>query len=47
MKNQIKATSLTEMKDKYIGLVGTKERDKYERKFQRFISKISKDQRFD
>ena len=47
MKKQIESSSLQEMKDKYIGLIGTKERDKYERKLQRFISKISKNQRFD
>ena len=39
MENEIKTSSLVEMKDKYIGLIGTKERDKYERKLQRFISK--------
>lgn len=47
MKNQIQAISLIEMKDKYIGLIGTKERDNYERKLQRLILKIFKDQRFD
>ncbi len=30
MENEIKTSSLVEMKDKYIGLIGTKERDKYE-----------------
>ena len=47
MKKEIKTSSLVEMKDKYIGLIGTKERDKYERKLQRFISRIPKDQRLD
>ncbi len=47
MKKQIETSSLAEMKDKYIGLVGTKERDKYERKLQRYLAKNQTNQSLD
>ena len=37
---EIKSSSLSEMKDKYIGVVGTKNRDKYERKLQSSLLKV-------
>lgn len=39
-KSKIKSYSLSEMKDKFIGKVGTKERDKYEKKLLKHISKF-------
>ncbi|MFB3386813.1 hypothetical protein [Flavobacterium sp. LAR06] len=39
-KDKIKYYSLYEMKDKFIGKVGAKERDKYEKKLLKHISKL-------
>jgi len=39
-KTKIKSYSLSEMKDKLIGKVGTKERNKYEKKLLKDISKL-------
>ncbi len=37
MKKQNEFSTLADMKDKYIGRAGTKERDKYERKLRRYL----------
>lgn len=37
---KINLYSLSEIKDKCIGKIGTKERDKYEKKLQKQISKL-------
>ncbi|MHC0445063.1 hypothetical protein ACWA1F_06615 [Flavobacterium sp. 3-218] len=39
-KKAIKSYSLSEMKDKLIGKIGTKKRDKYEKKLHKVISKL-------
>lgn len=40
MKNkEMNATSLAEMKDKYIGKIGTLERDKYEKEIRKEVLK--------
>jgi len=39
IKEKINFYSLSEMKDKYIGKIGTRERTEYELKLQRKISK--------
>lgn len=39
---EMKSTSLSEMKDKYIGNIGTEERDKYEYKLQIALSQTTK-----
>jgi hypothetical protein len=39
-KKVIKLYSLSEMKDKCIGKIGTKKRDKYEKKLLKDISKL-------
>ena len=40
VKTKIKSYSLSEMKDRCIGKIGTKERDKYEKKLLKHISKL-------
>ena len=39
-KAKINSYSLSEMKDKCIGKIGTKERDKYEKKLLKEISRL-------
>lgn len=39
-KIEIKSYSLLEMKDKFVGKTGTKERDNYEKKLHKEISRI-------
>ncbi|TDP02867.1 hypothetical protein EV145_10222 [Flavobacterium sp. 245] len=39
-KTKIKSHSLSEMKEKYTGKIGSKERDKYEKKLLKHISKL-------
>lgn len=39
---ETKSTSLSEMKDKYIGNIGTEERDKYEYHLRKALSQTTK-----
>ena len=39
---ETKSTSLSEMKDKYIGTIGTEERDKYEYHLRKGLSQSTK-----